>query len=139
MSLTASLSVAALAIINSATLSQASVKADVMPQAQTVKEYVEEYFADEPVMVSIAECESHFKQFDKDGNVLKNSKGSSAVGMFQIMSSVHDDTADKLGLDINSIQGNAAYARYLYEKHGTTPWKASKACWGKKTEHLAVK
>lgn len=137
MSLTASLSVAVLAVINSATLSQAAAP-QAMPQAQTVKEYVQEYFTDEPVMIAIAECESHFKQFDKDGNVLKNSKGSSAVGMFQIMSSVHDETADKLGLNINSIQGNAAYARYLYEKHGTAPWNASKACWGKKTE-LAVK
>lgn len=108
-----------------------------MPQAQTVKEYVQEYFDDLPVMVSIAECESHFTQFDKNGNVLKNSQGSSAVGIFQIMTSVHDETADKLGLDINTIQGNSAYARFLYNKLGTGPWNSSKACWGKAASKLA--
>lgn len=102
-----------------------------MPQVQTVEEYVREYFADEPLLAEIAKCESHFKQFGKNGQVLKNAN-SSAVGVFQIMSSLHADMADeKLGLDIYSLQGNAAYARYLYEREGTRPWNASKACWSK--------
>ena len=102
-----------------------------MPQAQTVQQYVQTYFAGEPVLAAIAGCESHYQQYGKDGNVLKNS-ASSAVGLFQIMSSVHATFAsDKLGLDINTMQGNMAYAKYLYETQGTAPWKASEACWGK--------
>ncbi len=116
----------------------------VMPVAQNIEEYVRDYFADEPVMIEIAKCESRFRQFDKEGQVLKNAAGSSAVGIFQIMSSIHDSYADKLGLDIYTVQGNAAYARYLYDTQGTKPWEAdlkSKGCWGK-TEvaktHLAL-
>ncbi len=101
-------------------------------QPQTVEEYVRDYFTDEPIMIEIAKCESQFRQYGKDGQVLKNSQGSSAIGLFQIMSSIHADFADdKLGLDVYSLQGNAAYARYLFDKQGTRPWDASKACWGK--------
>ena len=102
-----------------------------MPQAQTVEEYVHKYFADVPVMTKIARCESQFRQYGKDGQVLKNPK-SSAIGVFQIMSSIHREDADsKLGLDITTLEGNAVYARHLYEQKGTQPWNASKACWGK--------
>ena len=102
----------------------------VMPQAQTVKEYVEIYFMDVPVMIDIARCESQFKQFDKRGSVVKN-PNSSAIGIFQIMSSLHSDTAADMGFDIRSIDGNLAYARYLYDNEGTVPWNSSKGCWGK--------
>ena len=115
-----------------------------MPEVQTVEEYVQEYFADIPVMTAIAKCESQFRHFSKSGNVLQNSSGSSAIGVFQIMSSIHDPVAEKLGLDLNTLQGNVAYARYLYGKQGTKPWeadKASVACWGKTAvakAHFAV-
>ncbi len=115
-----------------------------MPAAQTVEEYVREYFDDIPVMIEIARCESRFRQFDKNGDVLKNEAGSSAIGMFQIMASIHQPVAKKLGLDLYTIQGNAAYARYLYDKQGTKPWEAdpaSKGCWGKTQvakAHLAL-
>lgn len=129
---------AGLALALSAALSPASGFAAAtapqpvqMPAAQTVEQYVESQFADTPVMVKIASCESHFKQFDTDGTVLQNGH-SSAVGVFQIMASVHKDLASKnLGLDIYSLEGNVAYAKALYEDQGTTPWAASKACWGK--------
>lgn len=123
-----------LALSGSSAAAPEKISLDVMPVAQTVEEYVREYFADAPVMIEIARCESKFRQFNKDGSVLKNSLGSSATGMFQIMASIHEPVADKLGLDINTIQGNAAYARYLYDKQGTKPWQAdpkSKNCWGK--------
>ena len=118
-----------LAIAISAVLS-GSPTVSPMPQAQSVEQYVETYFADTPVLIEIARCESHMRQFDKDGNVLKN-KTSSAIGIMQIMSSIHDDYADKLGIDIFTMQGNLAYAKHLYEQKGTAPWNASKACWSK--------
>jgi hypothetical protein len=103
----------------------------LIPAAPTVQEYIESYFADIPVMIDVARCESHFKQFDKDGSALKN-PNSTATGVFQIMSSIHADAADaNLGLDIYSLQGNAAYARYLYETQGLKPWAASASCWNK--------
>lgn len=109
------------------------VAAQPFMEAQTVEERVHTYFADIPVMIAIAKCESEFRQFDKDGKVLKN-PNSSAMGVFQIMASVHEETASKLGFNIYELEGNMAYARHLYEKQGTKPWEADKtspACWGK--------
>lgn len=102
-----------------------------MPEVQTVEEYVREYFADVPVLAEIAKCESQMRQFDRNGNVIKN-PNSSAIGLMQIMSSIHSEYADKLGIDIYTVEGNLAYARYLYDEQGTVPWNSSKACWGKK-------
>ena len=101
-----------------------------MPQVQTVGEYVRQYYADVPFLADIAQCESQMLQFNTNGDVLRN-PNSTAIGIMQIMTSVHSDTADKLGIDIHTIQGNLAYARYLYEEKGTAPWNSSKACWGK--------
>ncbi len=115
---------------NATPVAQAQGLAQPMPQAQSVQEYVKEYFADEPVMYAIAGCESNYRQYDADGSILRNSH-SSALGLFQIMQSTHEKTAAQLGIDIYTIQGNAAYAKYLYDQEGTAPWASSKACWGK--------
>jgi len=130
MHLGISLALAFSAILNGSSLQIANATAGIMPQSQTVEEYVRAYFADEPVLADIAKCESRFRQFDKDGNILKN-PNSTAIGIMQVMSSIHSDRADDLGIDIKTIQGNLAYARFLYDEKGTAPWNASKACWGK--------
>ncbi len=110
----------------------------VMPKATTVQEYVRAYFADIPVMSKVAFCESTFRQFDKDGSVHRGVVNSKDVGVMQINEYYHLETAEKLGLDIYTIQGNVAYARYLFEKEGTTPWLSSSPCWGKEN-HIARK
>ncbi|HEY6020773.1 MAG TPA: hypothetical protein VIY48_13020 [Candidatus Paceibacterota bacterium] len=108
------------------------------PAAQTVRQYVESQFADTPVMIKIASCESQFRQFDTDGDVLQNPH-STAIGVFQIMASIHKDLADQnLGLDITTLEGNVAYAKALYKDQGTTPWNASKACWAPKSDKVAT-
>ena len=101
-----------------------------MPQAGSVKEYVQTYFVDVPVMVSIAECESHFRQIGEDKQVLEvtNTNGTYDIGIMQI-NSIHITDAAKLGFDINNLQDNLAYGKYLYDKQGTAPWNSSKACW----------
>ncbi|HWB34254.1 MAG TPA: transglycosylase SLT domain-containing protein [Candidatus Paceibacterota bacterium] len=129
MNLTATIVLAAAAAFN-VTPAQVSTLAAPMPQVQTVEEYVRDYFADEPILAEVASCESHFRQFDSNGNVLKNAN-SSAIGIMQIMASVHSETAAELGLDPTTMQGNLAYAKYLYDKNGLSPWNASKACWSK--------
>lgn len=96
---------------------------------ETLGAYVREYFKDDPVLAEIAWCESRMRQFDSNGEVLKNPK-SSAIGLMQIMSSLHDEAAIELGLDINTTHGNLAYAQYLYDNEGTRPWNSSKSCWG---------
>jgi hypothetical protein len=32
-------------------------------------------------------------------------------------------------MDIYSLEGNMAYAKFLYENEGTKPWRSSSKCW----------
>lgn len=109
----------------------AQVQAQPMPQAQTVQEYVQSYFADEPIMYAIAGCESHYHQYGSDGSVYRGVVNDQDVGVMQINEHYHADNAAKLGLDLYTMQGNVAYAQYLYDKEGTQPWQSSEACWSK--------
>ena len=102
-----------------------------MPAAQTVEQYVREYFAGQPVMIEIARCESRFKQFDSDGSIHRGVVNNQDLGVMQVNERYHGQVADKLGLDLYTIQGNVAYAKYLYEKQGTQPWISSSPCWSK--------
>ncbi len=110
-----------------------------MPAAQSPKEFVESYFADVPIMIKVAHCESRFRQYGTDGSVFRGIVNDLDVGIMQVNEYYHSSTAEKLGLDLYTIQGNVAYARYLYEKQGTAPWVSSEPCWGKyKTKPSAI-
>ena len=98
-------------------------------QVQTVRQQVESYFADVPIMVAIAGCESHYRQYDTDGSVYRGEQNHLDVGVMQINEHYHLDEATKLGLDLDTIDGNMAYARMLYEREGTAPWLSSSYCW----------
>lgn len=92
---------------------------------------VREYFKDIPVMIQVARCESTFRQTLEDGSVLKGKVDSDDIGVMQINTRYHGKKALELGLDLHTLEGNMAYARYLYEKKGTQPWNASAPCWNK--------
>jgi len=96
---------------------------------QTVEETVRDYFADIPVMIEIARCESKFRQFADSGNVLRGGVGGQMVGVFQFFDRYHTSPAYERGFDIETLEGNLAYARYTYEREGTTPWNSARACW----------
>lgn len=130
MNLTASFALALSAAFGINQVQMPQIQAP-MPEVQTVEEYVREYFADEPLLADIAQCESHMRQFDKNGSVLHGEVVYEDLGLMQVNETYHGKTAAKLGLDLYTIQGNLAYARYLYGKEGSTPWNSSKPCWGK--------
>ena len=98
--------------------------------AQSTEDTVRSYFASSSVMADIARCESRFTQFNSDGSVLHGGYGHSMIGVFQISESVHADFAKSLGMDIYTLDGNLAYAKYLYDREGTQPWISSFPCWG---------
>ncbi len=129
MPLTISLALALSAALNASP--PATPALQPMPQAQTVKEYVQEYFSDIPLMVDISQCESHFRQYNSKGAVYRGAENNQDVGVMQINEHYHLEKAQKLGYDVYTIQGNVAYARYLFEKEGATPWASSQPCWGK--------
>lgn len=99
-------------------------------KSMTVEEYVRNYFSDIPVMVEIARCESRFRQHDKGGDVLRGEVNNLDRGVMQINEFYHNEDSSKLGYDILTIEGNTAYARYLFEKYGVQPWRSSIRCWG---------
>ena len=39
------------------------------------------------------------------------------------------DEAAKLGYNIYTVEGNVAFAKYLYNKYGSDPWSSSSKCW----------
>ena len=102
-------------------------KASVMNTEAAVREY----FKDIPVMVQVARCESHFRQTLADGSVLRGVVDSADTGVMQINKRYHSAAATAMGLSLDDLYGNMAYARHLYETEGTRPWNASSACWGK--------
>lgn len=99
--------------------------------ASDVEQAVRTYFSDIPVMAEVARCESTFRHTLADGTVLRGKVDSRDVGVMQINTGYHQATAAKLGLDLLDFEDNMAYARYLYEKQGTAPWRASAPCWSK--------
>jgi hypothetical protein len=90
---------------------------------------VRAYFSDIPVMIAVAKCESSFREFNDNGTVMHGGYGNSMVGIYQIDPSVHRAKALSLGFNIDTIDGNIGYARYLYNHLGTTPWLSSFSCW----------
>jgi hypothetical protein len=98
-----------------------------------VEAHVRDYFSDIPILAEVARCESHFTQFTKSGKVLRGRVVPEDVGVMQINETYHLAEAKKLGFDIYTLEGNMAYARYLYvdKDLGARPWLASSKCWSK--------
>ena len=101
----------------------------LISSSKDVESYVREQYADEPILVDIARCESTFRQYGSDGNIMRGKVNNADVGVMQINEKYHAEKALELGLDIYTVQGNVAYAKYLYEKSGAEPWKSSSKCW----------
>jgi hypothetical protein len=93
-----------------------------------LEQNVRAHFANNPIMSEIARCESRFRQFDDSGMPLDGGAGS-MIGIFQINAPVHANFAKGMGMDIYTVDGNLAYAKYLYQHEGTNPWLSSFDCW----------
>jgi hypothetical protein len=81
-------------------------------------------------MIQVARCESTFRHTLADGSVLRGKVDARDTGVMQINTHYHGKTAQKLGLNLERLEDNLAYARYLYNQQGTQPWSASAPCWG---------
>ncbi len=81
-------------------------------------------FADVPVMVEIAKCESKFRQFTDAGNIFYGGQAQGMIGVFQFYESIHKPIATALGYDLATVEGNIAYARHLYKESGVGPWRS---------------
>lgn len=96
-----------------------------------IKKQVYSYFSDIPVMAEIARCESHYRQYNKDGSPFRGVVNNKDVGVMQINERYHLARAQKLGINIYTVEGNLEYGRLLYKEQGSAPWISSSPCWGK--------
>jgi hypothetical protein len=99
--------------------------------SRNVERFINDYFADIPVLADIAKCESHYRHLNSSGDILKGKENRYDRGVMQINVLYHAKTAEKLGLDVHNLDDNVAYARYLYEREGAKPWMSSSACWAR--------
>lgn len=117
---------------------QGSVIDTGFEQSLTVEEYVRKQFTNSPIMAEIARCESEFRHFGKNGDIIRGEENSSDIGVMQINEYYHSKTADRFGINLYTLEGNIEYSKYLYEKYGTSPWNASSKCWSR-NNHIAKK
>lgn len=110
----------------------------VTTDRKAIEKYLKEHYADTPILIEIARCESTFTHYDKNGVLVRGKVNKADVGVMQINEKYHLETAKKLGYDIHTVEGNVAYAKHLYEEFGASPWSASSPCWGKKLTANAV-
>lgn len=82
-------------------------------------------------MPEIARCESKFRQFGADGEVLHGVQVYADSGMFQVNKYYHEKTAAKYGYNLDILADNMAYSRLLQSQQGYWPWISSWPCWGK--------
>ena len=94
-----------------------------------IERTVRETYADIPVLIEIARCESGFRHYGADGAVLRSGYGDSIIGVMQLHATYHSAAATARGLDLTDLDDHLAYARYLYEEEGTAPWSGSRSCW----------
>jgi len=94
-----------------------------------VEAYIKTEYADTPILIAIAQCESNYRQYNPDGSVVRGKVDSHDVGVMQINETYWLGKSKSLGDDIYSTEGNVAYAKYLYAKSGTDPWNSSAKCW----------
>ncbi len=101
-----------------------------IPTPKEIQNTVRNFFKDDPLLVDIARCESDFRQYDENGNLFRGKVNKGDIGVMQINEYYHADEAKKLGLNIDTVDGNLAYAKYLYKTQGVQPWSSSEPCWG---------
>jgi hypothetical protein len=108
--------------------------------SKDIESYLHEQYFDAPILIEIARCESEFRQFDKNGKIVRGRANPDDVGVMQINEFYHSETARKMGINLETTEGNVAFGKYLYAKYGTSPWSASEPCWSKsKIAQLARK
>ena len=126
-------------VIENSEIASTTIATSSIKTREDMEAYLKNEYSATPILVDIARCESTFKQFGDDGKVVRGRIDRDDIGLMQINERYHGDIAEKLGYDIYSVEGNVAYAKYLYKKQGTQPWSASEKCWSGSRGDLAMK
>ena len=71
------------------------------------------------------------RQFNDKGEVLKGRVNPADVGACQINEKIWGRTAELLGDDLYTYEGNIKFANWLYTKQSNKPWIWSKPMWNR--------
>ena len=82
-----------------------------------------------PLEQRIALCESSGIHYTRNGLVLRGKRNPNDIGIMQINTEYHGESAERLGYDLLTVSGNIGYAKHLLKMQNTQPWNASKHCW----------
>jgi hypothetical protein len=118
-------------VADTETVATSTEQQGTFDNSKNVESYLRKAYADQPLLVEIARCESTFRQFGDNGKVIRGRVNDDDIGVMQINEMYHGETADRMGIDIYTIEGNVAFAKYLYGKYGSKPWSSSAPCWSK--------
>ena len=100
-----------------------------MEEIEEVKPSPKPIVSQYTVLEAIARCEG-VTQFKSDGTLVRGYVNPQDVGKFQINEKYHLADSIRMGYDIYTLEGNTAYAEYLYRTQGVKPWSASAKCHG---------
>lgn len=96
---------------------EVEVVKEVCTTTDCLKELVLKEF---PELYDIVSCESGFRHYDKNGDVL--SSHTDDKGLFQINLRWWEGEAIRLGHDIMTVEGNLAMAKHIYKLQGKNAW-----------------
>jgi soluble lytic murein transglycosylase-like protein len=92
---------------------------------QLIRDYSAQYGISADLPLRIANCESGFNQFAKNGS-------STASGVYQwLSSSWANQPAGKTGVSVFDAEANIQAAVWLIAHNKISPWNASKSCWNR--------
>ncbi len=101
---------------------------NVSTQHPPIKALLIREFGTSSPLIKVAACESQFRQFNEDGDVLHGIVNPKDIGIFQINEKYWLDKSIELGYDIYTIEGNINMAKYIYQVQPTA-WYLSEFCW----------
>lgn len=86
------------------------------------------FFANDPVMVRVAACESSFRHELPDGQLNVGPDGKDK-GAYMIREPVHEAELVRYRIDPSRFEHNVAFATHLYHRDGLRHWRSSRPCW----------
>ncbi len=116
-----------------------SAEFDLTGHMASIEKRIRREFKDAPIMAEIAYCESRYRQYSDQGVVLTGMVNNSDLGVFQINTYYHGNDAERLGYDLDTVDGNIGYGRHLYETQGVQPWVHSSPCWNTENKYVVYR
>jgi hypothetical protein len=71
------------------------------------------------------------REFAENGSVLHGYPNPNDIGLGQINVPTWGKTAQQLGFNLYTYEGNLNMAKWIFNHYGPAPWKYSEGCWGK--------